>query len=374
MKILFIIDQVYMHGGIERVLSIKANFFAENPTNKIFIITTEQKDKSPCYEFSNNITFKDLKINYNRTKSYFHPINFIKIPKHISKLSTFIKKTSPDVIIVCSHSTDTYFIPFINKSIPKIKEFHYSKFIEKNKRENPGNLLKKWFLSFADYVESKYDKLIVLNKDEASYYKTNNIEIIPNPLTFSTSKPSKKETKIAITAGRIAPVKGYDLLIDIWELVAKKNTEWQLHIYGEGEKKYVEELQQKIISKKLESLVFLKGKTNNVQQKMLDSSFFVMTSHNECFPLVLLEAQACGLPIIAYNCPHGPRNIITKDTGYLIDLYDKNQYSKVLIQLMGDSEKRKKMGLNALKNVEKYNTELIMTLWLKMLESLIKMK
>ena len=77
MNIVFIIDQVYLHGGIERVLSIKANYFAAIPENFISIITTEQKQNKPCYEFDSKINFLDLRINYYRNISYFHPSYFI---------------------------------------------------------------------------------------------------------------------------------------------------------------------------------------------------------------------------------------------------------------------------------------------------------
>src|SRR5690606_16577221 len=184
MKIIFVIDQVYLHGGIERVLSIKANYLSSIPDNEIHVITIEQKGKKACYDFNSNIIFHDISINYNRSISYFHPKNIVKLPKHISRIKKVVKSVKPDVIVVCSHSTDTYFMPFICKTIPKVKEFHYSKFIEKNKRENPSSLFKKNFLKFADYVETKYEKVVVLNPDEQKYYKSNNTVVIPNPLTF----------------------------------------------------------------------------------------------------------------------------------------------------------------------------------------------
>ena len=322
MTIVFIIDQVYLHGGIERVLSIKANYLSEKRAYTIHIITTEQNNQKACYDFNSNIIFKDLRINYHRNKSYFHPKNLLKLPNHILKISSALKEINPDVVVVCSHSADTYFMPFIVKKIPKIKEFHYSKHIEEEKRENPTSYFKSWFFKFADYVETKYDKLVVLNPDEAAYFKSKNTVTIPNPLTFYPEKISDLNENIVISAGRIAPVKRYDVLINIWELVHLKNKDWQLHIYGTGEQKYMNALQQKIDDKNLSDQVFLKGATSHIKSKMLHSSLFVMTSDNECFPLVLLEAQACGLPLVCFDCPIGPSYIILNNSGWLNKLID----------------------------------------------------
>jgi len=372
MKVVFFIDQVYLYGGIERVLSIKANYLAKDTANIIHIVTTEQKGNTPCYDFSSSITFTDLDINYHRNKSYFHPKNVTKLPRHISKTKQLLKKIKPDVVIVCSHSSDTYFMPFIVTYIPKVKEFHYSKSIEVEKRKNPKSNFKKFFLKFADYVESKYDTLVVLNTDEQAYYSSNNTVVIPNPLTFYPETKASLQNKIVLAAGRIAPVKGFDLLIDIWEKIANSRPDWQLHIYGDGPAPYVQQLQQQIDAKNLNHIVFLKGSTAQIKEKMLDASIYAMTSHNECFPLVLLEAQACGLPIIAYDCPHGPRNIVSEKTGVLVEHYNKEAYSENLLQLFNDQERLQRMGTMAVNNSQNYTVDKIMTKWNHLISTLKK--
>ncbi|WP_047414409.1 glycosyltransferase family 4 protein [Cellulophaga sp. Hel_I_12] len=370
MTIVFLIDQMSLHGGIERVLSIKANYFATQENVEVHIITSEQKNEPLCYRLDPNIRLYDLQINYHREKSYFHPKNLLKLPKHIYTLRKKIKKIRPDVMIVCSHSTDTYFVPFILKRIPKVKEFHFSKAIELPYRENPSHWKKTYFLKFADFVESKYDRLIVLNADEAKYYKTDNVTIIPNPLTFYPDAIAKLKEKTVITAGRIAHVKGYDRLIAIWELVVKEIKDWRLEIYGTGSPAYVQMLQDEINQRNLQHQVILMGATDQIQAKLLEASVFAMTSHNECFPLVLLEAQACGLPIIAYDCPHGPRNIMSSENGCLIPLNEEQQFADALVQLITTQEMRIKMGENARKNAAKYRLNAVMRQWELLFKSL----
>ncbi|MCB0747984.1 MAG: glycosyltransferase family 4 protein [Ignavibacteriae bacterium] len=371
MRIIFVIDQTYTHGGIQRMLSIKANYFVRKNNYEVIVITSEQKELSPCYEFDSKIRFIDLDINYERFKSYYNPINLFKIPNHILKLKKVLKKLTPDLVIVCNHGTETFFMPFIEKNIPKIKEFHFSKSIEKSSRENSKNLIKKNYFRFSDYIEGKYNRLIILNSEEKKYYKSNNVKIIPNPVTFFPNSVSTQTQNIAIAVGRIAPVKGFDILIDIWKLIYCKVKTWELHIYGEGEKEYMDILMLKIKNAGLENVVFFKGQTDKVKEKMLEASVYVMTSHNECFPLVLLEAQACGLPIVAFNCPHGPASIISDNTGKLIEMYDNDSFASQMLELMENKALRKDMGLNARKNAENYDIENIMSKWVNLFNELI---
>ena len=130
MKILFLTDQTYLHGGIEKVLATKANYLAEHYQHQVYIITTEQRNNKPCYSFSDKINFRDLEINYHREKSYFHPSNLIKVLYHFLLLKKTIADLKPDVIVMCNYAFDFYFLPFILPKIPKVKEFHSSRYLE----------------------------------------------------------------------------------------------------------------------------------------------------------------------------------------------------------------------------------------------------
>jgi glycosyltransferase involved in cell wall biosynthesis len=362
---------VYLHGGIERVLSIKANFLANKEDYRISIITSEQKGKAACYDFDQDIAFTDLNINYNRKKSYFHPENLIKVPLHIYRLKRRISRLKPDVIVVCSHSTDTFFVPLVFSQTPTVKEFHYSKFIEIKKRANPDGFLKKLFLKFSDYIECRYTKLVVLNKDEAEYYRSENVAIIPNPATFNLDHLPLQREKVAIAAGRIAQVKGFEMMIEAWSRIFPMAKEWELHIYGEGEETYKTELQEKIRKLGLDKTVFLKGQTNKLQEKLLSAGIYLMTSRNECFPLVLLEAQACGLPVVAYDCPHGPRNILDGESGILIPMGNAEMFSNAVLKLMRDHDSLEDLRKKAQENVKKYRLNEVMPLWEAMFRKLV---
>ena len=372
MKIIFIIDQVYIHGGIERVLSVKANYLADMLGYEIHIVTTEQKENTPCYDFSKKVKFHDLGINYNRNKSYYHPINLIKLPKHILRIKKSIKNLKPDSIVVCSHSTDSYFLPFICKKIPKVKEFHYSKFFEDIRKKEPNNILREYYFKFTEYVEKSYDKIIVLNKDEERYYKSENTVVIPNPVSFFPTNISNQTNKIVIAAGRVAKVKRFEKLIDIWKGIYEEFPEWKLNIFGEGSVNYENQIKEKIEDLKMSNVIFMKGSTNKISDKMIDSSIYAMTSHTECFPLVLLEAQTCGLPIITFDCPTGPRNIVDENSGFLIKQDNDNDFIMKLKMLMLNKELRIKKGKCARENSKKFSVNSVLEKWDKMFNSLIR--
>ena len=182
MKIIYYTDQVYLHGGLERVLANKLNYFSKNTGFELHVITFQQLDKSPCYAINNKVTFHDLNINYNRDISFLHPSNFKLASKHYSRLKAKIKQIKPDVIVVCNYEFGFYFIPLISKKAIIIKEYHSSGHFNNLERLKNKNFLKKIKYKLSDYFESKYDYLVLLTTDEQYYFKTNNTVVIPNAI------------------------------------------------------------------------------------------------------------------------------------------------------------------------------------------------
>lgn len=372
MKVVFLIDQIYLHGGIERVLSIKANYLADVLNYSITIITTNQQERPYCYAFSKRINFIDLDVKYNKKKSYFSIQNLKKVPKHVVQLKKSILKFNPDAVVVCSHSTDTYFVPFICRKIPKIKEFHSSKYNEKKKKQEKSFSLKKMFFFFTEKIEKLYDKIVVLSEGESKFYMSQNLSVIPNPLTFSTNKTSLVNTKKIIAVGRVAEVKNFEEIINVWSFLKKDFPAWEVNIFGGGEMDYLNKLQDMINEKGLKEKVFLRGESDNIFEEMLNSSIYIMTSISECFPLVLLEAQACGLPIISYDCPTGPRSILTNDSGVLVQNRNRNELILNLKKIILDEELRRSYGYKAKKNSENYSIEIVMKKWDELFHNLKK--
>ena len=362
MRILFSTDQVYMHGGIEKVLAEKANYFAEHFGYDVYIITTEQRQKAPCYPLSPKITLVDLGINYQRDISYFSLVNLKKIWPHYKQLNQAISTIKPDVIISCSFAFDFYWLPFIHTKISKFKEFHSSRFYTDKQRKN-ASFASKLRFRLNDFIESKFDKLILLNPDERPFYYSDNLHVIPNPIAIPFSNAGLTSKK-AVAAGRIAPVKGFDNLIKSWKIVVNQHPDWKLDIYGEDYLGTKAKLEALITELGLENNVNFPGTSNNMVATMAGYSFYAMSSVTECFPMVLLESLSIGLPIVSFDCPTGPRHIVTDgDDGLLAANQNIKSLAEKMLLLCADTNLRHAMGVKAKQNAMRFTNELIMEQW-----------
>ncbi|WP_378188004.1 glycosyltransferase family 4 protein [Aquimarina sp. W85] len=364
MKIAFYTDQTYLHGGIERVLSNKINYLLSETSHEVFLITSEQRGKSSCYQMHPNVKHHDLGINYNRQKSYLDLRNLLKAPKHFFRLKRKLKELQPDVLIICNYAFDFFFIPFLSRRTLKIKEYHSSRFYYDIERKGNTSFKKKIKYKIDDYIEAKYDYLVLLTDDEKQYYKSSNLVVIPNAITSYPTTSAVLEAKKIISAGRIAPVKGFEKLICCVEKVFKVYPDWSLEIYGGGDTFYINELKKLIAEKNLENHIRLCGSTSELDKQLLASSIYAMSSKTECFPMVLLESLSNGLPVVSFDCPNGPRNIVTDSVdGILVEDQNITELSQALLNLIGNEELRKKMGQKARKNMLRFKPEIVMKRW-----------
>jgi glycosyltransferase involved in cell wall biosynthesis len=358
MKILFLVDQLHKCGGLERVLSHKLNFLHKNqPEIEITVCTNEQLNKDFFFNIPKVINCIDLSANYRHDISLYSFENLKKVIPHYLKLKKITNDLQPDVIVHCGFGFDFYFLPLISgNDIKLIKENHSSRWFEKQSSFN----VKRFF-------EKKYTINVFLSKEEEGLAQLNNSKVIPNPtLEISDSLIVCNKKPVIIAAGRIAPVKGFERLIDAWALIEKNSPEWRLHIYGDGDSDYVNTLEAKISEMGLDSTIVIYPAINDIQNKIADASIYAMTSHTECFPMVLLEAMQCKTPIVAFDCPTGPRSIITKNTGVLVENGNVNSFANKLTTLIDDSDLRTSLAENAFKYVNIFDINNVMKRWLEL--------
>jgi len=369
MKIVFNTDQIYLHGGIEKTIATKANYFANLPDVEVVIVTTEQNGKSPCYPIDQRITMVDMGINYNRNLSYFSKSNFGKVFRHFRSQKRIFKKLQPNVVISPNFNFDHYWLPFLTSKAKLVKEIHGSRYAEEESRKNASVANKiKFFLN--DWIDSLYNHIVVLNEDEKKYVKSDNAVVIPNSVSIPNATAALRNKQV-IAAGRISPVKGFDELIQSWKIVNKKFPDWQLHIYGEDYLDTKARLKILISDLNLQNVIFFKESVSDLPTTMKDYSIYAMSSVTECFPMVLLEALSVGLPVVSYDCPNGPRNIIIdNEDGFLAGYKNSNSLAEKLMILMMDEIKRNKMGGNAKNNVTRFSNQEVMKLWHKILNLL----
>ena len=356
MKLLYIVPNINSEGGVARVLSIKTNYLVEKLGYEVHILTQNEGSYPLFYSFNSNIVFHDLPLKGN----------FFQFFNSFSKgLKSKIKAIQPDIIVVCDNGLKAYSIPFILKNkIPLVLEMHSSKFIEE--RESAKNIFKKVSANCIHALKNtgikKYDRFVVVTNESIAEWNINNTIVIPNPLWFTSEKSSALENKKAIAVGRHTYEKGFDRMLQIWRKVVDKHPDWILEIYGKSS----ENIDLRLLAKNLDisrNVVFYEP-VQNINEKYLETSFYLMTSRFEGFGMVLIEAMASGLPCIAYDCPCGPRAIISQNQdGFLIENSNEIDYVKSVETLIENQAIRIEMGKKAKLSSEKYNIDAIMETW-----------
>lgn len=382
MNLLFCISGTKNSGGMEKVLSQRLNYLVEHFNYDITIVTTENnnlkfRNKENFFYFDPKIKIIDLGINYfDYSNLNFIEKNFMKKIKsytHLRKLNKIVNKIKPDILVSLG-GIDRFISYKINFSCKKILEHHFDKITFTGERKF-NSFFTKIIGIYGDYREKKlidkYDEFLVLTEDDKIAWKNNKIKVINNPLPFDSKRVSNCKNKKIMSVGRLEFVKGFDILIDIWKKVSVKYPDWILEIYGEGSER--ENLQNKINKLGLEKSFLLKGTIKNIQEKYLESSIYVMSSRHEGMPMVLLEAMSCGLPLISFDCPCGPKSIIKDgENGFLVKFGDIDGMTQKINFLIEIENKRIEMGKKSKELSYNYSQDKIMNEWKELFNNLLK--
>ena len=363
MQILYITDQIYLHGGAEKILIQKLNYWVQRYGYKVQLITTHQNKKPAFFKLDDRVKWIDLEMN-EETASLLNPKNISQLPKHCQRLKKEISEYNPDAIFLISLGFVRYILPFIAGKYSIYNEYHtsyYGFYLGYRKLPFLQKLKKQFLYKVIDIVEGLYTNVIFLNQAEFDHYNKRNAVIIPNFFDQTAlQSPIQKKNQV-ISLGRLSYQKGYDLLIDAWEIVSKTIPDWTLEIYGNGENK--EALQKQIAAKKLGHVIQLNPATDHVNDKLSESKFYVMSSRFETFPMVLLEAMSNGLPVIAFDCPTGPQSMMSANDSILVERENVKALAKEIIFLIQNDDLRTEMGRNASENVARFNPETVMAQW-----------
>lgn len=378
MKIVYYLPSLYTPGGLERIITFKANYFAENyPNYSITIITSEQVGKPPYFPLSPTVNHIDLGVPFDWP---FNQSKLLKIIKYPFRYSTFKKRLTKKLkelkadITISTLRREINFIHSIKDGSIKIGEFHVTRHAYHSGAISGNNPLIKYIKKrlankFVKNLQ-KLSQIVILTHEEAVFWpELSNITIIPNPIIIPESGRSDNTAKQVIAVGRYAPQKGFDLLIDSWAIVNHKHPDWTLKIYGEGMRK---ELQQQIHELSLTSSCILEHTVPNITDKYCESSIFVLSSRYEGFGMVITEAMSCGLPPVSFACPCGPKDIIHDgEDGFLVENGNITQLAKKISYLIDNKEIRENMADNAYKNVQRFRMENISKSWNELFTKLI---
>ncbi|MCD9592238.1 glycosyltransferase family 4 protein [Streptomyces sp. 8ZJF_21] len=180
------------------------------------------------------------------------------------------------------------------------------------------------------------------------------VEAVPNSVPASGLEPADGTGKWVVAAGRLAPVKRYDLLIRAFAKVSAARPDWRLRIYGGGAQHA--KLRALIDQLGLYNHVFLMGPANPLDPEWAKGSIAAVTSSLESFGMTIVEAMRCGLPVVSTDCPHGPAEIIDNGVdGRLVPTGDTDAIAAALLDLINDDELRQQMGQAALKDSARFD-------------------
>lgn len=377
MKLIYCTHSTYNPGGMERVLLNKVTYLSALPGWEVTVVTTDQHQRPPFYPFPKQVRMTDLEINYSddNDKGVWKKITgyLRKRKEHKRKLTALLLKEKPD-IVVSLYPSESSFIPEIQDGSKKVLELHYCKFFRlQYGRKGLLGLIDKWRTRQDERIVRRFNKFVVLTNEDKGYWgNLPNLEVIPNAAKLVSDRCSDVKNKRVIAVGRLDYQKGFDRLIQVWELVQKtgKYTDWNLDIFGQGEWK--EWLQLLIDEKHLSDTLHINKPTNRIYEEYAKSSIIVMTSNYEGFGMVLVEAMACGVPAIAFDCQCGPKDIIQpEENGLLVRNGDIEGLAAAMMKLMDDAAYRQRLSENAKGIISTYAEETVMQQWITLFTTLV---
>ena len=381
LKIVYLTPALYMAGGVERVLSLKASYLAEQYGYDVTIILTEGKGKPLFYPLSDKIKVVNLNIGFEElwTCSFM-----AKVFVYLRKQRRYKKALTKELMRLCPDITvsllrrEINFINDIKDGSKKVGEMHINRANYRNFEANDTNILKELFarLWMRNFVRNlrRLDRFVVLTEEDSrSWPELGNIKVIPDPLSFplSTVCHSQLTNKRVIAVGRYVYQKGFDLLLQAWAKIEKKYPDWHLDIFGDGNREPYEALATDL---GIDSDRYtLHGPTNDIRQEYQNSSLFVFSSRFEGFGMVLVEAMACGLPVVSFACPCGPRDIVKDgEDGLLIENGHVDALVDGMMRLMGDDALRQQMAKAGAENVKRFSIENIVGQWHELFGQIVK--
>ena len=376
MKLIYCTHSTYNPGGMERVLLNKVTYLSQLLGWEVAVVTTDQHQRPPFYPFPEKVRMTDLDINYsedNEKGAWKKITGYLRKRKeHKRKLTALLLKEKPD-IVVSLYPSESSFIPDIKDGSRKVLELHYCKFFRlQYGRKGLLGWIDKLRTRQDEQIVRRFDKFVVRTNEDRGYWgDLPNIEVIPNAAMHVSDAYSDVMNKRVIAVGRLDYQKGFDRLIQAWELVQHtgKFTDWKLDIYGQGE--WQEMLQQMIDKAELQNTVCLNRPTKQIGEEYVKSDMLVMSSNYEGFPMVMIEAMACGLPVVSFDYKCGPKDIIqTGINGLLVPNGDIQALADAMMKVMEDEAYRKMLSQNARKVVDTYSEQAVMSQWIRLFTSI----
>ncbi|MFA7615950.1 MAG: glycosyltransferase [Weeksellaceae bacterium] len=344
-------------------------------------VVSEHNNDALVKSFRKEVKLYPLNVSQYYKEKRLPVLGYFSLKNKIRQIyQQTIDEIQPDLITVINlEGFYLELIPCIKTKAKKIIEFHLSYFTNKAEVINrPENSLKrlhpvKLLKIKKENLHNRYDIATVLTKEDLKDREYLKIPVhqIYNPVNYpeDVSLFSKRE-KIIIAVGRLVAVKNFIDLIHAIGSIKEKINGWQVHIYGRGEQK--EYLENEITKNNLSEIIFLKGFSDDMPGAFNSARLMVSTSVHEGFGMAILEALCYKVPVVAYDCKCGPKEIV-KDgvNGYLID-FSVEQLAEKILELTSNSEKPESFSSHCHDEIERFDFEKIMNQWNEFYRSIVQ--
>ncbi|WP_158100041.1 glycosyltransferase family 4 protein [Bacteroides sp. An51A] len=350
MRISFVILDITRCYGTERTTTLLANKFAEQG-HKVSILSVFKEGDRPSFPLNEKVT-----VDYLIPEPYTHKASVLSIFVQYIKAIIAIRKYyqhNPQDIIIGQAFLVCFFLWMSGYARQAFACEHYK-----------YGLYNRPVRAFRNWMYCRFKKVITLTDCYAQEYKRHGVEttVIPNMLPFPiVDNIHAGNAKKMISAGRLQSEKGYDLLLQALKPVFTKYPDWSIDIYGEGdERAMLEKLRDDL---GLLPYVHFLGFSSNIHNAYLEASFYVMSSRHEGFPMVLLEAIACGLPVVSFDCPNGPAALLKDGAGLLVEPENIQALSDAIIRMIEHPELREAYAKKGLQVASEYTPNAIYRKW-----------
>lgn len=371
MRILYVTDALAIWGGLERVLVEKANYLATHDRYEVFMLTISQGGHSFPFPLDDKVTHVDLNIPFYTQYQYSGIRRLLSLRRLHRDCRKGIRQQlnyiNPDVIL-CPRIEIVKDICKVKGDTPLAFESHSSFWTSRFERAGLLRRLHTWWMNQS---AKQAQAVVTLTEGDAAAWKkvNNHVFVIPDVVHLNEKEVySNVDAKSAIFVGRLSRQKNIGCLLSIWQLVRQRHPDWQLHVYGE--KGDIEEPLWQQLHEEGNGIT-VHSPTTEILNVYQQHAMLLLTSRYEPFGMVLPEAMSCGLPVIAFDCPYGPADIITDDMdGFLVKDWDIMSFADKVCLLMENQDLRQQMGQAAIRSSQRYRSDRIMSVWQELFESL----
>lgn len=359
-KIVFVTGSQGWGGGVERACANLANQLAETGEYCIVILSSMAGLRS-TFSLHDDIVLEEV---YPTQRS----IQLIA-PAFLWRLRRKLRQHDPDIIVVVESFLSAFVIPAafgLHARLINWEHFNADVTLGTPLRRIARKMAAHWCSHVVVLTQSdkrRWQEKYSIDEDRISVIYN------MNPLPHACVKRDVESQPTVLAVGRLSYEKGFDMLLDAWSCIPEEIRHgWRLKIVGEGDERPALLMHAKKID--ITAQVMLPGRRDNMAAEYMNADIFVLSSRFEGFGLSLLEAMTFGLPVAAFDCPDGPREMIENDVnGCLVPPLDVDHLAATLSKLMTSADDRTRLGKKARLTVERFNPEAIVSQWLPLLQS-----